>query len=908
MKTNKTPRGYRQDSPRRRRKRGRAVVALLAAAVVACTSAALTLPATTMTGDGMENNLGTGTTTALAVDPNAASSETAADSSTPESVAPAVEESAPQSAPETAEESEPTESETASEPAAQTEETANTSNSSEPESSEVTSSENTGVSPAVLNVNALLASATAKAPNVQLKDEPVDLGEPAHQKYIKDNNDGTYTLSLNVTGSSRQTKEHPPIDVVLVVDESTSMNQSSGNGSSGSWWDTSDTKMQVVKKAATQLAQKLLTSSNANLPEDQQIQMSVVLFGNDASGGQSWTANSWQIANAIPSEAPYNNGTNWEAGLELANESNSGRQNAQKYIIFLSDGEPTYRESNWIDPSKYYVIKNGNLIEVHWEGEIIFGHWEDSAGNQYDIDSVVSGDRFGTGNSDPFKLNYTSAVDEANKRGNVQLYVVSAGGDSDDVKVMEEFAQATNGVYHDGTDPDSLLNAFEEIGQAITKNYTYDNVVIQDTLSQWAEFVESDPTFTYTKTDQDGNTEEWVPPQANATNNTITWNLGRLDAGATYTISFEIKPTAKAYKDYAVNVDNETYPNNQHYPDIGDENTDAPNNNTSSKKPGYFSNQTATVTYETLGEGDSSGAKGSAIYNNPVIQVNTSTLTINKVWKDENGTPITDTSLMPAVTVNVTQENSESKQVTLNSENNWTYKLTVPANGSHTYSIEEVSVEGFTTSYTDSETASDDASEQSLTLAAGGSGSFTITNTAEKTTIDTVTIQKVSSGNPATPLANAEFKLYREPQNGEEGESVAGKYNLVEIANSTGTTYADGKITYAGLLEANTNYYLVETKAPDGYTILTDPVQFTIEKDETSGAYKIVVDENSAGVAKTSDDDSLTLVVTNTPGHELPSTGSIGTTPFATIGGPLFAVCAVGLGFGLRRRRGKEAK
>ena len=100
------------------------MVALLAAAVVACTSAALTLPATTMTGDGMENNLTEGTTTALAVDPNAASSETAVDSSTPESVAPAVEESAPQSAPETTEESEPAESETVSDPAAQTEETA----------------------------------------------------------------------------------------------------------------------------------------------------------------------------------------------------------------------------------------------------------------------------------------------------------------------------------------------------------------------------------------------------------------------------------------------------------------------------------------------------------------------------------------------------------------------------------------------------------------------------------------------------------------------------------------------------------------------------------------------------------------------------------------------------------------
>ena len=84
------------------------MVALLAAAVVACTSAALTLPATTWTGDGMENNLTEGTTTALAVDPNAENSEIS-------------EEIAGESAEPV---SEPAESETVSDPAAQTEETA----------------------------------------------------------------------------------------------------------------------------------------------------------------------------------------------------------------------------------------------------------------------------------------------------------------------------------------------------------------------------------------------------------------------------------------------------------------------------------------------------------------------------------------------------------------------------------------------------------------------------------------------------------------------------------------------------------------------------------------------------------------------------------------------------------------
>ena len=35
-------------------------------------------------------------------------------------------------------------------------------------------------------------------------DPGADLGEPAHRKYIQKNSDGTYTLSLNVTGGTTE--------------------------------------------------------------------------------------------------------------------------------------------------------------------------------------------------------------------------------------------------------------------------------------------------------------------------------------------------------------------------------------------------------------------------------------------------------------------------------------------------------------------------------------------------------------------------------------------------------------------------------------------------------------------------------------------------------------------------------
>ena len=73
-----------------------------------------------------------------------------------------------------------------------------------------------------------------------------------------------------MTGASRASteKKHQPADVVLVMDSSGSM--------AGQRWNT-------ATAAATALAQKLLTSENAALPVDEQVQMSVVDFDTTAS-------------------------------------------------------------------------------------------------------------------------------------------------------------------------------------------------------------------------------------------------------------------------------------------------------------------------------------------------------------------------------------------------------------------------------------------------------------------------------------------------------------------------------------------------------------------------------------------------------------------------------------------------
>ncbi|MEI3502553.1 MAG: hypothetical protein V8Q42_02420 [Anaerovoracaceae bacterium] len=53
---------------------------------------------------------------------------------------------------------------------------------------------------------------------------------PAHTKTIKKNEDGTYTLKLDVKGAVSSTSAKPKVDLVIVTDVSGSMNKKMGAG------------------------------------------------------------------------------------------------------------------------------------------------------------------------------------------------------------------------------------------------------------------------------------------------------------------------------------------------------------------------------------------------------------------------------------------------------------------------------------------------------------------------------------------------------------------------------------------------------------------------------------------------------------------------------------------------------
>ena len=156
-------------------------------------------------------------------------------------------------------------------------------------------------------------------------------------------------------------------------------------------------------------------------------------------------------------------------------------------------------------------------------------------------------------------------------------------------------------------------------------------------------------------------------------------------------------------------------------------------------------------------------------------------------------------------------------------------------------------------------------------------------------------------------LAGAKFSLYTseaDAKNGTNPIKVTGKNgNYVVDSNSTTTEFEsveniEGKgynLRVNGLAEGT--YYLVETKAPDGYNKLTAPVVIKITKSTDT-------DVNNWTISKdgTVETDKI-IDIANSTGSLLPSTGGRGAIAFSVIA----ALLVFGVAVSFIRDKRKEA-
>ena len=480
--------------------------------------------------------------------------------------------------------------------------------------------------------------------------------KPSNNKSIvkTDGGDGDqYTLYLTASGDSTSSTvtTTTPADIVLVMDKSGSMEGKLDSN---------------AKKAANALAGKLLTDENSKLKEDKQVRMAVVTFSTNASLKQNFTTDVSKINSAV--EGNPEGGTNWEAALKQANDL-QGRPGVKKHIIFLSDGDPTYRISDY---------------------PIGCGGWGNRC-NPDDSWPTTPKGVHGAGSSDRKGYNYAAALAEANKRGNAALYVVKT---STDAKKMDDFAaqaDAVDGKEFDGTNPENLTKAFDQIYSTITSSAKIKVFSITDTLSQWVDPVEFAGTGDVTKSVTVKNGSTMLTSGYTATYNsgtrtvTVTFNgTDGIVAEKTDVIdvSFKVKPSDAAYANHA----------SHDYPDKGDANT----GDASAGQNGYYSNKDAKLNYCVLTEvnGVESCERTEAEYPRPVVQVKLGKIKITKQWSDGADKHANDSVMVQLQRKAIGAADSAAENVgnsiTLNADNKWTTAVDNLVPG-YTYSVVETS-------------------------------------------------------------------------------------------------------------------------------------------------------------------------------------------------------------------------
>jgi len=277
-----------------------------------------------------------------------------------------------------------------------------------------------------------------------------------------------FNIEISVEGTPFITSK--AADIVLVFDKSGSMGYSLGN----------TTRMAVLKQAADKFIDSVIPEGLISLN-----QVAIVTYsGNDGNGDDPWddayTLQSFTSSNTTAKNSykslSANGGTNNEAGfIQAQNVFNNARSGVERYVIYMTDGEPTF-----------YYTNNG---------------YTDGPGNSF---------------SDTAK---NKAIEEALKlksEKSVKIYTVALS--PDDTSNIQQVLNPTGtdkyqeGYYH-ATTADELTGIYTLLAAKITDKIA-NNAVVTDTLPEGF-------TFRYDTLPDDVTIDS---------NGKLTWNLGIVTA------------------------------------------------------------------------------------------------------------------------------------------------------------------------------------------------------------------------------------------------------------------------------------------------------------------------------------------------------------------------------------------
>ena len=396
--------------------------------------------------------------------------------------------------------------------------------------------------------------------------------------------DGIYDLTLKINNQTGSTTNRTNMDVLFLLDTTSSMSE----GISGSGTDPKISSVYSV----------LRNVINNNYFDSSKYNVNYALVGIDSEPHlyQNWTSNGNTLISKIPISPNNVSRINYEKGFVKANELfRNGRSDAQKVLIFITDGNPTYytnHNTGW---------NEGHVINRYSTMAMLHGQFALYA---IDLDYFFSIGLGNQGDYDKLKLLTNSNDSDSPVRGYKGITLPAPG------------VEVGASPYSAGSKND-FLNRMREI-VSVLKNPRVSNVVVEDKLSQYA-MIAKDPsgnpypleievlgptgihTGNYIATNMyrlfstPRNSLADIVSSYNASTKTIRLEFPyayTLETGYTYMIKAKIQTTQQANAIYGSTGHFQKNSNGSDV--VGDPGTGSK----SSNQKGFYSNDLATLTYK----------------------------------------------------------------------------------------------------------------------------------------------------------------------------------------------------------------------------------------------------------------------------------------------------------------------
>lgn len=319
----------------------------------------------------------------------------------------------------------------------------------------------------------------------------------------------TWDIKVRIEGRDHQ--EVQTTDIVLVIDRSGSMDDIVTT-------NPNRTRLYYAKQAAKNFI-------DATIQADSNLRIAIVSFASEYQGAQLVTTNHTFSKDADSLKSAVDGltalgGTHTQAGIIQGEALLTGSNADNKFMVLLSDGQPTYsyEPSNWEKGNRY------------WSGGI-FGQWRREDNGIYDgnfnTNRIVGDGSNLTQNLSRFwdgeayvqrRINNGSAAIKAGEDARVGLdglFTIAVNAGTEGTPILQQIASP--GMAYSTSNPGDLQAIYNQIGTQIQTQYAIRNAVITDEMGDGFSLIDGSIATT------EGTTE--VAPADAGNNETITWTI-----------------------------------------------------------------------------------------------------------------------------------------------------------------------------------------------------------------------------------------------------------------------------------------------------------------------------------------------------------------------------------------------